>query len=136
MIRVLNRTGLRIPAAPLLAAARLAMRGDRLARRNLTIALLDGPDMAALNRRHLRHKGPTDVLAFAPGDIAVCPAVARREAVRRGLDWREELARYVIHGCLHLRGYTDKKPAEKRRMWRRQEALLAALLRDKSARPA
>ena len=81
--------------------------------------------MALLNWRHLKHKGPTDVLAFEPGDLAVCPAVAKREARSRGIAWHEELARYVIHGCLHLRGYRDKKPADRKRMWARQERLVS-----------
>ncbi len=104
--------------------------------RKVTLAILGPSEMARLNRRFLRHRGPTDVLAFpaGPGDpskllgeVAVCPAVARREAKARGIDWREELARYVIHGCLHLLGYDDHAPAKRARMWKRQERILASL---------
>ncbi len=103
------------------------MRGDRRAQRDLTIAIVTLQEMAKLNWRFLKHRGPTDVLAFESGDVVVCPAVAKREASDRRIDWREELTRYVLHGCLHLRGYRDKKPAEKKRMWARQERLLATI---------
>ena len=96
--------------------------------RSVTVAILNPAEMAKLNWKFLRHRGPTDVLSFPPGDIAVCPAVARREAKERGILWQEELLRYVVHGCLHLRGYDDKKPAAKKRMWARQERLVAGLL--------
>ena len=108
----------RIPTA-LLKRAVLKTVGQR---RKVILAVLGPAEMARLNWRFLRHRGPTDVLAFpaGPGDppgflgeVAVCPAVARREARARGLDWREELARYAIHGCLHLMGYDDHAP-EKR----------------------
>ena len=120
MIAVVNLSGRSVPTALLRRAARAAM-----GRRSVTVAVLDDRGMAKLHRRHLGKWGPTDVLAFPPDQVAVCPAVARREARERGLDWREELARYVIHGCLHLRGYRDKKPTDRKRMWATQERLLA-----------
>ncbi len=93
-----------------------------------------------MRRLHARWKGvdrPTDVLAFAlrtpgldlQGDVYVCRAVARREALARGIPLREELLRLVIHGTLHVLGYDH--PEDERRtasaMWRRQERYLACL---------
>jgi ssRNA-specific RNase YbeY (16S rRNA maturation enzyme) len=36
----------------------------------------------------------------------------------------DEFALYVIHGLLHLLGYHDHPPGERRRMERREETLL------------
>jgi probable rRNA maturation factor len=46
---------------------------------------------------------------------------AMAEAKARGIAAAEELLRYVAHGILHLAGYDDHAPADRRKMWRRQE---------------
>jgi probable rRNA maturation factor len=63
------------------------------------------------------------------GDVYVCPWVARREARRRRVPFREELRRYVVHGTLHVLGY-DHPNDEARTatpMWQRQERYVKAL---------
>lgn len=83
--------------------------------------------MAEANVRFLGHAGATDVITFEHGEILVCPAVARTEAAARGLPFAQELLRYAVHGWLHLRGYDDKRPADRRRMHARQERLVRRL---------
>jgi probable rRNA maturation factor len=106
----------------------------------LSIAFVSDREIAALNWRHLRHRGPTDVIAFgfAPGarggpvigDVYVAPGVARRNAAEHGRGVREETMRLVVHGVLHVLGYDH--PVDESRydspMWRRQERLLRAAL--------
>ena len=41
---------------------------------------------------------------------------ARREAAARGLAPEDELLLYVVHGVLHLLGFDDHAPADRRRM--------------------
>jgi rRNA maturation RNase YbeY len=50
--------------------------------------------------------------------------IARREAMRRRLVDRVEILRYVIHGTLHLLGYDDATPAQRRRMRGLENAVL------------
>ena len=62
------------------------------------------------------------------GDIYIAPQVARANAMRFGRGVREELARLVIHGTLHVLGHdhpdgTDRTSSP---MWRRQERLLSS----------
>jgi probable rRNA maturation factor len=101
----------------------------------LSIAFVTGPAIARINARHLGKRGPTDVIAFpfdrqngAPvvGDVYIAPSVARANARRDGVPVREELARLVVHGTLHVLGHDH--PADGREssaMWKRQERLLA-----------
>ncbi len=110
------------------------MSALRVPRAMLSITLVDERHMAMLNRRHLGHRGPTDVITFALGkdcagallaDIYMCPTVARAQAINHGVGVREELARLVVHGTLHACGWDH--PLEDRTdsaMWRRQEHLL------------
>jgi probable rRNA maturation factor len=122
--------------------ARRVLEAERARDAMLSITFLPRRAMAALNARHLGHRGATDVIsfAFAPagdrapvvGDIYISPEVARENARRHGVGIREELARLVVHGTLHVLGY-DHPEGEARTaspMWRRQERLLARALRD------
>lgn len=131
--------GTRVPLARsrVAAIATGVLRAERVRHARLSIAFVSDGAIAALNRRHLGRRGVTDVIAFAfepagarapvAGDIYIAPAVARRHARRFGRSIREELARLVIHGTLHVLGY-DHPEGEDRTaspMWRRQERLLA-----------
>lgn len=136
----------RIPVA----RARVARAADRVLRAEgvrdaaLSIAFVSDRRIAALNWRHLRHRGPTDVISFgfapahpgAPleGDIYIAPEVARRNAIAAGTGAREELLRLVVHGVLHVIGH-DHPEGDARYvspMWQRQEALLGAVLRSEA----
>lgn len=130
--------GVRIPVAArrLAGLARRVLRSEGIANAMLSIAFISNSAMAALNRRHLGRKGSTDVIAFGlsstgdsgpvVGDIYIAPAVARANAQRLGLSIREEMARLVVHGTLHVLGYVH--PVSDARldsaMWRKQELLL------------
>ena len=107
----------------------------------VSIAFVSTREIARLNKRHLGHSGATDVISFAlgsgkrrtnrfpvVGDVYIAPDVARANAVRFGRGVREELARLVVHGTLHVLGHdhpdgTDRTTSP---MWRRQERLLSS----------
>lgn len=144
MTRIVDVTaaGVRVPVARQRVArvAERVLRAERVAHALVSVAFVSDREIAALNRKHLGHRGPTDVISFgfAPGarggpvvgDIYIAPDVARRNAAahRRGV--REEILRLVVHGVLHVLGYDH--PADESRtespMWRRQERLLRAAL--------
>ena len=118
---------------------RRVLRAERVPQARVSVAFVSARAIAALNRRHLGHRGPTDVISFplAPaadgeplgGDIYIAPDVARANARRHGVPVREETARLVIHGTLHVLGYEHPEGAARERapMWRRQERLLRTL---------
>ena len=119
----------RLPAARVRKLALRVMARERLRAGELSIAFIDRMAMRRLNRRFLRHDFDTDVLAFpleSPlvGELIISTGYAKREAKRRGIPVLEEVARYVVHGILHLAGYDDHKPADKAKMWERQESYL------------
>jgi rRNA maturation RNase YbeY len=59
--------------------------------------------------------------------ISIDAAVAQARAFRT--TWESELARYLIHGLLHLAGYDDHHPSARRRMKRAEDQLLRAVAR-------
>lgn len=107
----------------------------------LSIAFVPRTTIATLNRRHLGHRGATDVISFgfqrasseAPvvGDVYVCPEVARTRAAEHRVGVREELTRLVVHGTLHILGHDhpDEADRESSPMWLKQEAYVRRLLR-------
>ncbi|GIW95613.1 MAG: hypothetical protein KatS3mg110_3654 [Pirellulaceae bacterium] len=94
----------------------------------LSLAVVDDAQMYQLNSRYLEHNYTTDVLSFRldegqhpgwlDGEVIACGDTARREAERIGWGVADELLLYFIHGCLHLVGYEDADPAQRRRMRR------------------
>jgi rRNA maturation RNase YbeY len=107
----------------------------------LSITFVSNAAIARLNAKHLGHRGATDVISFgfagagkgAPviGDIYIAPAVARANALEHGAPIREELARLVVHGTLHVLGYDHPEGARTSSpMWKRQERLLSRMLKS------
>jgi probable rRNA maturation factor len=129
-----------LAAARVESIARATLASERVRDAMLSITFLSNAAIARLNAKHLGHRGATDVISFgfrgtgkgSPviGDIYIAPAVARANAIEHGVPVREELARLVVHGTLHVLGY-DHPEAEARtksRMWKRQERVLARVL--------
>ncbi|MFN9351933.1 MAG: rRNA maturation RNase YbeY [Gemmatimonadota bacterium] len=134
-----------IGAAAVHGLVRGVLRAERAGRALVSVTFLAPAAMAALNRRQRGHRGPTDGInfAFAPagleglvGDIYVCPAVAAAHAARFGCGVREETARLVVHGTLHVLGHDHPvgPTREASPMWRRQERLLRRLWPPSPAR--
>ena len=103
----------------------------------LGVFLVGPEEMALINYSSLLHEGPTDVITFdyceqgdAPkpgpilGDLFICTTVAEEFAGEFGTTWPEEVARYLIHGVLHLRGYDDRDAATRKAMKREENRLM------------
>ena len=107
----------------------------------LAIHLVSPRVMADMNERFLNHTGPTDVITFdfregydpalaklnLAGEIYICVAVAEKQAAEFSTTWQEEVARYIVHGVLHLIGHDDLV-LEKRRILKREENRLVKAL--------
>lgn len=93
-----------------------------LGRCDATVCFVGGAEIARLNRQFRGKRKATDVLSFRfganrygkairaegrdyLGDIAISPAVARRNAKQLGRTVDEELRVLMLHGALHLLGY-------------------------------
>ncbi len=128
--------------------ARRTLKAERVRDALISITLVDAATIARLNRTHLGHAGATDVISFqfdrakrsdpVIGDVYICPAIARRNALERDTSIREEISRLVIHGVLHVLGHDHPNDhrRESSRMWRRQEQLVRRLAPRVTARSA
>ena len=113
----------------------------------LGIHLVETSEIVRLNEGFLRHKGSTDVISFdyaerqrrsskpthspasIEGEIFICLEEAVSQARKFHVSCQKELARYVIHGVLHLCGHDDLSVGQRRRMKLEEDRLLQELAR-------
>ena len=133
--------GIRSPLgkARIVGVVQATLRSEKVRNALISVTLVDKRAIARLNREHVEHAGPTDVISFgftrsSPkdpviGDIYICPAIAAENARAHGQSVRRELARLVVHGTLHVLGHDHPvgDDRESSPMWRRQERLVARL---------
>jgi probable rRNA maturation factor len=114
--------------------AEAVLRGEGVRRATISLALLDNATIQRINREHLGHDWPTDVISFQlsdpaepelAGELVVSTEMARAAAAELGVSPTSELARYVVHGLLHLCGYADTCDADARAMRARENLILS-----------
>jgi len=108
-----------------------------LGKKSLSIAFVTNAAIRKINRKFLKHDFATDVISFPlgtdlVGELVISAEYAAAEAAARKIPVEEELLRYVAHGILHLLGYDDHRPADKKRMWSRQERELRRILKARA----
>ena len=106
--------------------------------KDLNIIIIDNKTIKKLNRQYLNHDYITDVISFTfdkknnglsineklIGEIYVSAEKAFNEAKKRKIEFDKELARYVIHGILHVFSYNDYRKKDFDKMWKKQEKIL------------
>lgn len=142
---ILNRQRrIRIPIKRLGSFLARAQKTLHLSSNSLTVCLVTNSQIARWNRSYRGKPKPTDVLSFpaeaAPrprprishkdissylGDIAIAPAVARRNARRFRRSFDDEMRILILHGILHLMGYDHETDAGQ--MDRRERSLRRTL---------
>lgn len=111
----------------------------------VSLLVIGDDEVRRLNRDYRGKDRTTDVLSFgmtggsgdgfiAPpdgvrhlGEVVISYPQAERQAFSAGHSIRAEVALLLVHGVLHLLGYDHENTADRRRMWRRQKAVLAKL---------
>lgn len=106
---------------------------------DISIRFVDEAEMSVLHVDWMNEEGPTDVLSFpmdeltpgcadpgSLGDIAICTAVAARQAPERNWDTASEIRFLATHGVLHLLGYDHATDEEYQAMFALQDEMLAA----------
>lgn len=133
------REGVRIPISEerVREIVRAVCRRERVKGAMISVTFVSDRRIASMNREFLGHAGATDVITFelepsagsVIGDVYIAPGMARANARDAGVGVREELTRLVVHGTLHVLGYTHDEGEHRTAgaMWRRQEAIVAAL---------
>ncbi len=87
--------------------------------------------LLGINRQYLDHDTYTDIITFdnsegqtINGDIFISIERVHENAATLKLSKRDELHRVMVHGVLHLLGYTDKGKAKKQEMTAKEDHYL------------
>lgn len=130
---------LRVDPADLTALVKAVLVAEGRRRASISIAIVHGAEIRAINRANLGHDWTTDVISFPmsgeddpvlAGELVVSAEMAAQTAAEIGVDPRDELALYVVHGLLHLCGYDDVDEPTAAAMRRREGEVLAACGRE------
>ena len=110
---------------------------DQLANFELSIIAMSDEELLDINRTSLGHDFLTDVITFKiersaggeslEAEIYISVERARENARRFKQTFEKEIIHLVIHGILHLAGYSDKSPVAKKRMRNRERYYLAEI---------
>ena len=86
--------------------------------------------LLGINKKFLRHNTLTDIITFQypadklSGEIFISIPRVRENAKKFNVSIQQELYRVIIHGVLHLCGYTDKNNSDKVLMSKREDYYL------------
>ena len=111
---------------------------------SLDIIFVDDSFMKKINQKFTRRRKTTDVLSFGMkegkdmgvdypslGDIYISLDQAKRQAKEYRVSLKEETARLVVHGLLHLLGYDHKNKSQAKIMKEKEETYLSGSVSQK-----
>ncbi len=88
----------------------------------LSLLIVDDPQIEIINGEYLQHEGPTNVISFSMqegefsqmspfllGDVVISADTAENEADIAGITFRQRLIELLIHGILHLTGFDHEQ---------------------------
>jgi probable rRNA maturation factor len=89
--------------------------------------------LTTINLQYLHHNTLTDIITFdtsednesIAGEIYISIDRVRENAVKFNATFDKELNRVMAHGILHLLGYSDKTPQQKKIMRKKEDAYLS-----------
>ena len=127
---ILNETFIKIPKRRKLKQyIRELFEKEGKALAVLTYVFCTDKYLLSINRQFLDHDDYTDIITFClsgpkepiVGEIYISTDRIIENAHNLGVSLNEELHRVMFHGALHLCGYNDKLPLERRKMTRLED---------------
>jgi len=152
MIEINNLTTVSIDKKFLRKIAKEVFRGEKVKKEvGLSIAFVGSSRIKEINKRYRRKNKVTDVLAFGEkyevgsmkkgkrvkfpdpfielGEIVICPQQVKQNAKRYRTNFQKELTLVLIHGILHLLGYSYEKGERKaKRMEMKKKYYLSKII--------
>ena len=116
---------------------KMVMRRFGAGEPGVSVVVVDGRTIRALNKRFRGIDAMTDVLTFDAdpaeypymGEIILCLSVAKRQARQFGRTVQQEVALLFVHGILHLCGYDHGTARERKEMFVLQDDILGEHIR-------
>ena len=120
---------------------RKVIKATKIQRDGLTIRLSNDKDVKAFNLKYKGINKSTNILSFLNndqvfyfennmaylGDIIISYDTLLKEVKIKKIDFQDHLSHILIHGILHLKGYTHDKEEDTRIMQNEEKRLLKNL---------
>jgi probable rRNA maturation factor len=112
----------------------IAAEGEGKEIQEVTYIFCSDEYLLGVNLEYLQHDYYTDVITFpysedrVHGDIYISSERVADNARTHKVTFQHELSRVMVHGLLHLAGYTDKTAKQRAKMTEREDYWLRNLL--------
>ncbi len=113
----------KIDKSEIVSLVKFVLKGEKSLQKNINVVFVDDEYITQLNKQYLNHNRTTDVISFPlndddkiEGEIYINIEQTKRQAKEYKVRISEELNRLLIHGTLHLIGYTDTTQRTKKKM--------------------
>lgn len=91
---------------------------------SLELNFISSTEIQDINKKYLSHDYSTDIITFnysdsqktIDGEIFISIDDAKQNAKKFKVSFIEEIGRLILHGILHLIGYDDLTPEERKKM--------------------
>jgi len=113
--------------------AEFALKFEKISQYSISFTQISDIDIKKMNRKYRKVNRITDVISFLVdknlfmGDIYISDKRPERNAKKYGLTYEKELCYLVIHSILHLEGYTDYTPENKKKMFSKQDKIFKCI---------
>ena len=105
---------------------------------DITYIFCSDEEILRINKLYLNHDYCTDIITFdysegniLSGDLFISLETVKTNSEKFKTEYNEELHRVMIHGILHLCGYDDKTPVDKKTMRERENEALELLRKER-----
>ena len=113
--------------------ARFALKYEKINNYNISFTQISDADIKRMNRKYRKVNRITDVISFLVdeklflGDIYISDNRPKKNSKKFGFTYEQELCYLVIHSILHLEGYTDYDPKNKKMMFDKQDKIFKCI---------
>ena len=138
-LQIYNTTKRELPEQLLEKAVLLVLKSEGCAVESVVGVYCGNKMMQRINREFLQHDYPTDTITFRynkvsdiDGEFYISLDVVKENASRFSTDLQQELLRVTFHSALHLIGYDDHSPDD-RKLIEEKEAFYLNLFSPETA---
>lgn len=113
--------------------AEFTLKHEKIKQYNISFTMISDNDIKKMNRKYRKVNRITDVISFLVdeqkfmGDVYISDKRPKKNAKKYGLSYEQELCYLVIHSILHLEGYTDYTPQNKKKMFSKQDKIFKCI---------
>ncbi len=131
--KIVNKTDFSVDGKKIANAVNKIVQAEerKFTSNNIVVVFVGVSEIRDLNKEYLKKDTVTDVLSFfyneedVLGEVIVCPEYVFKQATKKNK--QDVLYRTIIHGVLHLLGYTHDKREEEKIMEQKTEDYIKEL---------